>query len=267
MIETLREVAVEVQKVVKPIKGTREAREVIKMGADGTPTVKMDDVAEKAAFDVLKKSGIPIVILSEESGVVTTESDPEYICVLDPVDGTHNAVRGIPFYSVSIAVAKYKENASAKDIELGLVMNLETGDVFEAEKGRGARFNGEHISTEDEKFDESTFCIYMRNDTKKLNKLLRGVKRIRNMGSVALELCHVAKGDYHGLVDLRNVLKVTDVAAGKVILEEAGGIVMSGRAESALDASILELKGIPVVACSSEKLYKDVSRLLEDGDD
>jgi myo-inositol-1(or 4)-monophosphatase len=260
MIETLREVAAEVQKAVRPIKGTMESREVIKMGADGTPTMKMDDVAEMAAFDVLKGMDIPLVVLSEESGLVRMGDDPEYICVLDPVDGTHNAVRGIPFYSISIAIAPYRADASMNDIEFGLVMNLETGDVFEAELGKGARFNGERISTEDKRLDESTFCIYMRNDTEKLNRLLKGVKRIRNMGSVALELCHVAKGDYHGLVDLRNLLKVTDVAAGKLILEEAGGT-------STPETSILSLKGIPVVACSSEKLYKDVAKLLRDEND
>jgi myo-inositol-1(or 4)-monophosphatase len=199
-------------------------------------------------------------VLSEESGLVTFGENPEYICVLDPLDGTHNAIHGIPFYSVSIAIARYSENASLEDIGYGLVMNLKTGDVFEAGKGKGARFNGETISAEDKRLDESTFCIYMRNDTGVLNRLLHGVKRIRNMGSVALELCHVAKGDYHGLVDLRNLLKVTDVAAGKLILEEAGGICTP-------DAGILGLEGIPVVACSSEKLYKDVAKLLRDEND
>lgn len=259
MIETLREVAAGVRKVVQPIKGAKEAREIIKMGADGTPTVKLDDVAEMAAFDVLRGIDIPLVVLSEESGLVRMGDDPEYICVLDPVDGTHNAVRGIPFYSISIAIAPYSDNATTKDIEFGLVMNLETGDVFEAQKGRGARFNGEKIKVEDKRLNESTFCIYMRNDIGKLNDLLREVKRIRNMGSVALELSHVAKGDYHGLVDLRNLLKVTDIAAGTLILEEAGGIFTP-------DSSMMDLEGISVVACSSEKLYKDVAALLGDGE-
>ena len=266
MIETLKEVAEEVQKVVKPIKGTIKSREVIKMGADGTPTVKMDDIAEIAALDVLRSTGISMVVLSEEAGTVTIGDDPEYICILDPVDGTLNAVHGIPFYSISIALAKYRENATAKDVEFGLVMNLETGDVFEAERGKGARFNGEPISTDDVGLNESTFCIYMRNDIEKLKRLLHGVKRIRNMGSVALELCHVAKGDYHGLVDLRNLLKVTDIAAGKLILEEAGGVVMANETGVVLESSIHELVGLSVVACSSEKLYKDVAGLLGDGE-
>jgi myo-inositol-1(or 4)-monophosphatase len=255
MIETLREVASEVQKAVQPIKDTREAGEVIKMGADGTPTVMLDDVAEKAALDVLRGTNIPMVVLSEEAGTVTMGDNPEYICVLDPVDGTHNAVHGIPFYSISIGLGKYKEDATTEDIELGLVMNLETGDVFEAEKGKGATFNGSRIKTEDKRLGDSTFCIYMRNDIERLSGLLRGVKRVRNMGSVALELCYIAKGDYHGLVDLRNLLKVIDIAAGKLILEEAGGICTP-------ETSILNLEGITVVACSSEKLYKDVAGLL-----
>jgi myo-inositol-1(or 4)-monophosphatase len=257
MIEILREVAEGVQKAVRPLAGTKEAGEFMKMGADGEPTVKVDAVAERVAFDVLERTGVPMVVLSEEAGLVELGENPKYICVLDPVDGTLNAVRGIPFYSTSIAIAPYRVDASINDIELGLVMNLATGDVFEAEKGEGARFNGEKIKAEDERLDESTLCVYMRNDAKKLGKLLNVAKRIRNMGSVALELSHVAKGDYHGLVDLRKLLKVTDVAAGKLILEEAGGVV-------ACEASIMNLEEISVVACSSEKLYKNVVGLLED---
>lgn len=256
MIEILREAAAEVQKAVGPIAGTREAGEFIKMGADGTPTVVLDDVAEKAAFDVLRKSEVPMVVLSEEAGLVAIGGEPEYICVLDPLDGTYNAVHGIPFYSISIAIAPYREDATTNDIELGLVMNLENGDIFEAEKGKGASFNGRGIETVDRKLEDSTFSVYIRDDVEKLERLLGGAKRVRNMGSVALELCYVAKGDYHGLVDRRNLLKVTDVAAGKLIVEEAGGI-------STPDSSILGLDGIQVVACSSEILYKEVEKLIE----
>lgn len=262
MIGTLREVAAEVQKVVNPLAGTKEAGEFIKMGADGAPTVHMDDVAEKAAFDVLRRTEIPMVVLSEEAGKISLGDDPEYICVLDPVDGTYNAVRKIPVYSISIAIAKYREAASVNDLELGLVMNLVTGDLFEARKGWGASFNGMSMQTSaEERPDRGTFCIYMQNsDIGRLSGLLRSVKRIRTMGSVALELCHVAKGDYQGLVDLRKMLKVTDVAAGKLILEEAGGKISGGT--GALDASILDLKGITVVACGNEILHNEVSGLL-----
>lgn len=256
MIEIAREVVAEVQKALGPLAGTREAGDFIKMGADGTPTVRLDDVAEKAALEVLRRADVPMVVLSEEAGLVSIGDEPEYICILDPLDGTYNAVHGIPFYSISIAIAPYRENATTKDIELGLVMNLENGDVFEAEKGKGATFNGEIIKTIDRKLEDSTFCIYIQDDVGRLERLLGGVKRVRNMGSVALELCYVAKGDYHGLVDLRNLLKVTDVAAGKLILEEAEGICTP-------ETGILGLEGISVAACSSEILYKEVEKLIE----
>lgn len=261
MIEMLREVAAEVQKVARPLAGTTAAGEFIKMGADGTPTVRVDAVAEKAAFDVLNRNKVSMVVLSEEAGRVSIGDSPEYICVLDPIDGTYNAVRGIPFYALSIAVADYRENASVKDLEFGLVLNLATGDVFEAQKGKGATFNGENISTSmDKRLNKSTFCVYMRNDIERLNGFLKRVKRIRNMGSIALELCHVAKGDYHGLVDLRGALRVTDIAAGKLILEEAGGVISDG----AQDASILNLEGLSIVACGNEDLHRKALRCSND---
>ena len=99
----------------------------------------VDKLAEDTALDVVNKSKTKVNILSEEIGFI--DNNAEYTFVLDPLDGTRNAYRGISFYSVSLAIGKSK----ISDVEYGIVKNIPTGDVFLAEKGRGAFMNGTRI--------------------------------------------------------------------------------------------------------------------------
>ena len=109
------------------------------LGADGTVTKYVDKIAEDAAINYLNKSKIKVNVLSEEAGFI--DNGAEYTFVLDPLDGTRNAYRGIPFYSVSIGVGK----KTISDVEYGIVKNIPTGDVFTAEKGFGAFYNNKKI--------------------------------------------------------------------------------------------------------------------------
>jgi myo-inositol-1(or 4)-monophosphatase len=145
---------------------------------------------------------------------------------------------------------------------VGLVKNLATGDVYEAEKGKGAKLNGKNISTtRDEKLEGASLCVYIHRDVRRLEKLLKMPKRVRTLGCVALEMCHVAKGDYHAMVDLRKVLRVTDIAAGKLIVEEAGGIVSDGLGQP-LRASILEIERTSPIASGNIGIHKKILNVL-----
>ena len=107
----------------------------IGLGADGTVTKFIDKLAEDVALNVIEKSKLKVNVLSEEAGFI--DNDGKYTFVLDPLDGTRNAYRGIPFYSVSIAVG----NKCISDVEYGIVKNIPTGDTYIAEKGVGAFLN------------------------------------------------------------------------------------------------------------------------------
>ena len=96
----------------------------IGIGADGTLTKYVDKLAEDVAIKFIKKADMGINILSEEAGFL--DFGGEYTFVLDPVDGTRNAYRGIPFYSVSLGVGKSR----LSDVEYGIVKNIPTGEVF-----------------------------------------------------------------------------------------------------------------------------------------
>ena len=111
------------------------------IGADGTPTKYIDKFAEDIAIDFIKKSKFNINILSEEAGFL--DFDGDYTFILDPIDGTRNAIRGIPIYSISLGVGK----KSISDVNFGIVKNIPTGDLFIAEKGNGAFLNNNQIKT------------------------------------------------------------------------------------------------------------------------
>ncbi len=216
---------------IEPVIGTPESGIELYTGADGTPTKKIDEIAENAAIDVLKADGRKILLISEECGEKVIfgdlrsqgiqKSDADFTVVLDPLDGTFNVVAGIPFYSVSIAIGM----TDLADISLGFIENLHSGDVYHAEAGKGAYCNKRRINvSEVSELQKLSVTAYAyRTDSTKVIELGRVVRRIRVLGCSSLELCYVASGVLDAFVDFRRYLRITDIAAGKIIIEESGG--------------------------------------------
>ncbi|WP_370571968.1 bifunctional fructose-bisphosphatase/inositol-phosphate phosphatase [Methanomethylovorans sp.] len=223
LLELCERVSAASYEAVKDLVGTCEAYTTLYIGADGTPTKLIDDISESAIFRELEKDGRSMRVISEEFGERIIGCDPEITVVMDPLDGTHNAAMGIPFYSVSVAIA----NPCLSGINFGYVKDFATGDVYCAERGKGAYLNGQRINTS-VKSDLMDFCVSVYGYHPHVNKttnLCQAVRRIRILGCVSLELCYVACGKLDAFVDIRGSLRLTDVAAGKLILEEAGGLV------------------------------------------
>lgn len=214
-----KDIAQAVEKAVSGLVGKPEASMTIKMGADGTITEKMDKVAEDAALCVLEKKSVSIKLISEELGEKII-GKPEFTLLLDPIDGTFNASHNIPFFCISIAIG----DSDLSDIWYGYVRNLVNRDTYTAEKGKGAFLNNKRIHVSyTSKISEMSIVSYIHSYSNKK------VKRIRVLGSAALELCYVASGVFDAFIDVRKMLRVTDMAAGKLIVEEAGGKVTDER--------------------------------------
>ncbi|MCK4651827.1 MAG: bifunctional fructose-bisphosphatase/inositol-phosphate phosphatase [Methanosarcinales archaeon] len=227
------EISAAITDAIEPLIGTPESGMELYTGADGTPTKKIDEIAENAAIDVLKADGRKILLISEECGEKVIfgdlrspdvrKSDIDFTVVLDPLDGTFNVVAGIPFYSVSIAIG----GSDLSDISLGFIENLHSGDVYYAEAGKGAYCNKKRIGvsgvSEMQKLSVTAYAY--RTDSTKVVDLGRIVRRIRVLGCSSLELCYVASGVLDAFVDFRRYLRITDIAAGKLIVEESGGRV------------------------------------------
>jgi myo-inositol-1(or 4)-monophosphatase len=208
---------------ISDLTGTDAAGTIVRMGADGTPTAKIDIAAEDAILEVLKADGRSMRIISEELGECILGSSPEFSIVIDPLDGTYNASVGIPFYNLSIAITAL----DLSHVKFGYVSNLALHEEYYSEAGKGAYLNAERVKTSRQsELRELCVSVYgYRQHVERTRNIYKNVRRVRLLGSVALELCYVASGKLDALVDIRGALRVTDVAAGQLILKEAGGLV------------------------------------------
>jgi len=220
-IRACDDLAAAVRDAVAGMVGTPEAGDYVRMGADGTPTKKIDQVAEDIVVDYLADHPLCQRLISEELGCAAMDGNRGTI-FLDPVDGTYNAVVGIPFYAISIAYA------ADGMVTAGYVQNLATGETFHAIRGEGAFRNGRPIHVSNvSRLEESAMSVYggRKSDPAPIQRIDRTIRRCRLLGASALELCYVGCGRIEGFVDLRGTLRVTDAAAGMLICKEAGGMV------------------------------------------
>lgn len=216
------------------------------MGADGTPTQWIDRYAEDIVLEMVADTKINI--LSEERGYI--EKGGEYTLVLDPIDGTRNAVHHIPFYAISMALGKNKLG----DVKYGLVRNIPTGDTYSAEKGKGAWLNREKIGVTTDPSNTIISPVLGPSGTSQTNSLVHQYN-IRSMGSAALEMCLVASGSTLAYINVKELLRSIDIAAAALIVREAGGEVYNAQGEK-LNMPLTLNKRTSVLAVSSPELRR-----------
>ena len=197
-----------------------------------------DKKVEKILINELSKSKKNFSVLSEEIGLIEN-SDKNNIWVVDPIDGTNNFLHGIPHFAISIALK------SENEIISGLIFDPIKNEMFYAEKDNGAYYNNQRIRVSKKKnLDE---CIFATN--------LEGSKKtnlnIRLTGSAALDLAYTGSGRFDGF--FQNHCNLWDIAAGVIIVNEAGGKV-----NNIFDYKINDIK----INASSNNIYdKMVERL------
>lgn len=224
---------------IRDMAGTAASGQMVKMGADGTPTKSIDRAAENAVLEVLRGSGLGFKVLSEEIGTVEIGEKSDYFLHLDPLDGTFNAIAGIPFYSVSIYISR-------DGCRFAYIFDLARGGSYYAEAGRGAYAepgNRIFVSQNTDLKDFSITAYTLRPNTARIVGIGDKVRRIRTLGSASLEMALVASGKLDAFVDLRGMMRVVDVAAGKLLIEESGGIVTDANGDELhLDGNMWQKK-------------------------
>ncbi len=248
-----------VDKIARKVK--RESKQhfqkmgrTVDIGADGTPTKYIDKIAEDVAIKLLKKSETKVNLLSEEAGFL--DFGGKYTFVLDPVDGTRNAYRGIPFYAVSLAIGTSK----ISDVEYGIVKNIPTGDVFVAEKGHGAFLNGKQIQVCDVPPIDMVSSLTLGKNYDRTTLSLAKKNIVRSLGSASLEMCMVAVGGLDFYVLGNEYLRVIDIAASTLIVREAGGFVKNISGDE-LDMNFtLDERTSVVAACSEDVIRSIISK-------
>ncbi|TXT66457.1 MAG: Inositol-1-monophosphatase [Promethearchaeota archaeon] len=268
-IEFLKGLSLEVYQKVFPLIGTKEGAQRLERGAGGDISMEIDLVAENTIIDYLEKNDINILLLSEETGKKyignkeTIEKTQKKL-IVDPVDGSTNCSRGIPFFSVSIA---YAEGSTLEDIKMAVILDLITKDLYWAEKNKGTYLNDNQISVSDKGlsdqliFEIDFYLWNLRKNLKKYRSILKKLYRIRVMGSIALSFCLLARGSVDGYIDFRRGTRLVDMAASYLIIREAGGKIFTVKGEP-LDQSLsMELK-FPLVACNAklEEILKEELR-------
>jgi fructose-1,6-bisphosphatase/inositol monophosphatase family enzyme len=222
----LEEMALAVEGVMVERSAETGAFDSIGIGADGTETLRIDELAEKAILDIVETVPGGLNVLSEEVGWL--DRGAEHTLVVDPIDGTYNASVGIPFYSVCLAVG----NRLFSDVEEAMVYNLVSGDAYQAVKGEGATMNGRSISTRPYTEEDSLYVLYSGNSASdRAHRLTTMPRRVRSLGSAALELCMVAQGCADLFFQDGYPLRITDLAAPGLIVREAGGEMYTSACE------------------------------------
>jgi myo-inositol-1(or 4)-monophosphatase len=217
-------------------------------GAGGDLTVAVDQAAEDAAFKVLIDLAVVehlgFTVVSEEIGERTLGKGGDWRVVIDPVDGSLNAKRGLPLYAFSVAIA---DGPAMEDVVLGYVFDLGNGEEWIARRGGGATVNGVALGASRplERLQLVALEATRPEHLAPAAAALPGeVERVRVLGSLALALCHLADGRLDAVASLRpNGARSVDIAAAQLVVREAGAALGLPDAAGSFGAAPLDLVG------------------------
>ena len=264
-MQILLECSQKMRKAALRYYGSPKAAVGFGVGAGGDTSKMIDLAAEKALIDCLGKHEVSCTLVSEEAGIKKIGfRSSEFYITTDPVDGTTNAVRGIPFSANIIAVSK---SPWLKDVEAAIVTNIMHDVTYTAQKNKGAfkdakRIKSSQISNLEEALigvDLNTFKI--EELVIKLEGLFKIGKHFRHFGANALDICYVADGSTDAFIDIRGKLRVTDIAASYLILHEAGGIIVSPEGKE-LNAPLVPTQRLSLIAAANKKIYETIKKTL-----
>tara|TARA_A100001388_G_C28706975_1_gene469186 strand:+ start:154 stop:954 length:801 start_codon:yes stop_codon:yes gene_type:complete len=193
--------------------------------APGDFVSSADKRTEKILIEELQKAHPEYGIISEEKGLINKSNDKNR-WIIDPIDGTMNFLNGVPQFAISIG---YEEN---REIKCGVIFNPITNEMFFAEKGNGAYLNNSRIRVSNKKKLEDSLLVTggPKKESKIKNKIFseyvsvsKEVSNVRKFGSASLDMAYVASGRFDGY--WQRELNYWDIAAGIIIVKEAGGFV------------------------------------------
>lgn len=284
ILDILIESSKNVYSEIKDLLGTSEGASKISLGAGGDISRKIDIVAEKAVLNTIKSSNISPVIIGEECGIVnlnksyssssppsssssSSNNNDNGFVIMDAVDGTTNAIRGIPFSCCSLAFANEFKLSSVTD---AVVLDLFTGDIYSASKQKGSFFNNKKISVRNEKDfssitsleDLKSIDVLIGTNVSgvppdildEISKVISFSSHIRHFGANALELCYFARGFMDAYIDIRGKIRSTDMAAAYLIAKEAGGKLYSSNGQE-LDSELGLKNKLSFYAVSNKRLF------------
>jgi myo-inositol-1(or 4)-monophosphatase len=236
-------------------------------GEGGDRTLLIDEAAEEVVFTELRSlhdAGARFTAVSEERGVVDFGS-PDTVVVIDPIDGSLNAKRGLPHFALSLAVA---DGPTMADVFFGFVQDFGPEEEWVAWRGAGASLDGLRLDsalgerrTRDGKLEvlgvESADPRWVVQSVEALEATTH---RIRAIGAIAVSLCQVAAARFDGMASLKRC-RAVDAAAAQLIVREAGGLVAFIAFDDPLAAPLDLEPRSPVIAARTAEGLADVARV------
>lgn len=234
-------------------------------GESGDRSLRIDLAAEEAVFsllDGLAAEGHGFTAVSEERGEVDY-GDRDTLVVIDPIDGSLNAKRGLSPHALSMAVS---DGPTMADVLFAYVLDFGAGEEWVAERGRGARLNGGPLDASlGERRNRAGRLEVVGIESadprwiaESVEGLMRTTHRVRALGSIAVTLCHVAAARLDAMLSLRRC-RGFDAAAGQLIVREAGGLVSFPRCAAPLAAPLDLVAHSPIVAARSVRALDELA--------
>jgi len=217
-----------------------------------------------AELDTLREQGFSFCAISEELGELDYGSRAVRV-IIDPIDGSLNAKRGLPHHALSVAVAGGETMA---DVEFGYVYDFGPAEEWWAVRDRGAWLNGERLDPslgERRGRDGRLEVLGIESADPRwvaasIDSLVGSAYRLRALGTIAASLCQVAAARFDGLVSLRRC-RAVDAAAGQLIVREAGGVVSFPSFEDRLSAPLDAQPRSPVIAARCAETLRELESI------
>jgi len=266
LIAQCAELAIRMAAVAAEIARDRFGRASTTLKADGSDVTDADTAIQDMMVERIAAAYPDHAIVGEEAGVFGCSAlatrDAEYCWVIDPLDGTRNFVRGVPLFATSVALLLHGRPI------MGLVRSLTGADAYLAIRGAGATLNGRRLVVDPGPCDLQSMVAAqstVRTGGSRMLTALSGTAVLRNLGSTALHLALVAAGGFCGAV--ASECKIWDVAAGCLLVEEAGGVCTdwSGRTFLPFSLEAYEGRDVPFVAGGPATHPQLLARLPEAG--
>ena len=260
-LETCRAAAEDVRAVLAELKGRAAREPVVGEGEGGDDTTAIDAAAEAAIVRRLEQTGEDFLLVSEELGERRFGGGGPRRVVVDPIDGSLNAKRGLPHFCLSIAVA---DGDTMADVELAYLYDFGSGEEWTAQRGHGAQLDGRPLGPDLPK-DEIETLAFEATLTSLVAEHAAGVvglaHRLRIMGSLALALCNLAAGRLDGVCSLKPA-RAVDIAAAQLLVRERGLAIELVEAPPFLAAPLDVEARSRVVAAGTPELCRKLAAAL-----
>lgn len=228
-------------------------------GAGGDVTLPIDKRAEDIIIEEAEKFGKPVTVVSEECGLKHINGGGPRL-LIDPIDGSRNALSGVTLFSTSIA---FVDGDTIQATLIGYVLNIISGDEFWSLRGHGSFLNGTRITTQEGDFYKVIAYEAQSpgKDIARIMPLISLFNRARCFGSTALDMAFLAQGAVSMLI-IPSPSRSFDFAAGYLLVKEAGGIIsdLKGREIDSIEVSVK--RATPVLASANKELHEKALEVL-----